>query len=139
MTKKMKYVFVNGTFDVLHRGHVELFKYAKDQGDVLIVAIDSDERVSKMKGPSRPVYTDKERKYMLENLKPVDQVFVFDTSEELEKLVSVVKPAIMVVGSDWKGKKVIGGEHAGSVKFFDRIEEYSSTEIIERITSRGDL
>ena len=139
MTKKMKYVFVNGTFDVLHRGHVELFKYAKDQGDVLIVAIDSDERVSKMKGPSRPVYTDKERKYMLEHLKPVDQVFIFDSAEELTKLVEMIKPSIMVVGADWKGKKVIGGEHAGSVKFFDRIEEYSSTEIIERITSRGDL
>lgn len=73
---------------------------------------------------------------MLENLKPVDQVFVFDTSEELEKLVSVVKPAIMVVGSDWKGKKVIGSQHAGSLKFFDRIEGYSSTEIIERFTPR---
>ena len=132
----MKYVFVNGTFDVLHRGHVELFKYAKSKGDILIAAIDSDERVSSMKGPSRPVNNEKERKYMLENLKPVDQVFVFDTSEELEKLVSVVKPAIMVVGSDWKGKKVIGSQHAGSLKFFDRIEGYSSTEIIERFTPR---
>ena len=132
----MKYVFVNGTFDVLHRGHVELFKYAKSQGDILIVAIDSDERVSSMNGPSRPVNNENERKYMLENLKPVDQVFVFDTSEELEKLVSVVKPAIMVVGSDWKGKKVIGSQHAGSLKFFDRIEGYSSTEIIERFTPR---
>ena len=91
----MKYVFVNGTFDVLHRGHVELFKYAKDQGDVLIVAIDSDERVSKMKGPSRPVYTDKERKYMLEHLKPVDQVFIFDSAEELTKLVEMIKPCLL--------------------------------------------
>lgn len=132
---KMKYVFVNGTFDVLHRGHVELLKYAKSQGDILIVAIDSDERVCSMKGPSRPVHSEKERKYMLENLKPVDQVFVFDSAEELEKLVEVIKPAIMIVGSDWKGKKVIGSEHARSLKFFDRIEGYSSTEIIQRFTS----
>ena len=128
----MKYVFVNGTFDVLHRGHVELLKYAKDQGDILIVAIDSDERVRSMKGSSRPVHSEKERKYMLENLKPVDQVFVFESSEELEKLVEVIKPAIMIVGSDWKGRKVIGSEHAKSLRFFDRIEGYSSTEIIQR-------
>jgi rfaE bifunctional protein nucleotidyltransferase chain/domain len=135
----MKYVFVNGTFDVLHRGHVELLKHAKDQGDILIVAIDSDERVKSMKGPSRPIYTDKERKYMLEHLDPVDQVFIFDSPEELEKLVEVIKPAIMIVGSDWKGRKVIGSEHAKSLKFFDRIEGYSSTEIIQRVTSGGDV
>ena len=130
----MKYVFVNGTFDVLHRGHVELLKYAKEQGDILIVAIDSDERVRSMKGRSGPVHGEKERKYMLENLKPVDQVFVFESTEELEKLVEVIKPAIMIVGSDWKGRKVIGSEHAKSLKFFDRIEGYSSTEIIQRFT-----
>jgi D-beta-D-heptose 7-phosphate kinase/D-beta-D-heptose 1-phosphate adenosyltransferase len=131
----MKYVFVNGTFDVLHRGHLELLKFAKSQGNILIVAIDSDERVRSMKGPSRPVHSEKERKYMLENLKPVDQVFIFDSAEELEKLVEVIKPAIMIVGSDWKGKKVIGSEHAKSLKFFDRIEGYSSTEIIQRFTT----
>jgi D-beta-D-heptose 7-phosphate kinase/D-beta-D-heptose 1-phosphate adenosyltransferase len=135
----MKYVFVNGTFDVLHRGHVELLKYAKEQGDILIVAIDSDERVRSMKGPSRPVHGEKERKYMLESLKPVDQVFVFESSEELEKLVEVIKPAIMIVGSDWKGRKVIGSEHAKSLKFFDRIEGYSSTEIIQRFAPGGDV
>lgn len=87
-----------------------------------------------MKGSSRPVHGEKERKYMLESLKPVDQVFVFESSEELEKLVEVIKPAIMIVGSDWKGRKVIGSEHAKSLKFFDRIEGYSSTEIIQRFT-----
>lgn len=92
-----------------------------------------------MKGSSRPVHSEKERKYMLENMKPVDQVFVFESSEELEKLVEVIKPAIMIVGSDWKGRKVIGSEHAKSLKFFDRIEGYSSTEIIQRFTPGGDV
>jgi bifunctional ADP-heptose synthase (sugar kinase/adenylyltransferase) len=76
---------------------------------------------------------------MLEHLNPVDQVFIFDSPEELEKLVEVIKPAIMIVGSDWKGRKVIGSEHAKSLKFFDRIEGYSSTEIIQRFTSGGDV
>jgi len=76
---------------------------------------------------------------MLEHLDPVDQVFIFDSPEELEKLVEVIKPAIMIVGSDWKGRKVIGSEHAKSLKFFDRIEGYSSTEIIQRVTSGGDV
>ena len=132
----MKKVFVNGTFDVLHRGHLELLNYAKTLGDFLYVAIDSDERVREKKGSSRPVNSLNERIFMLQNLKAVDHVMHFSCDKSLEGLVKIIKPDIMVVGSDWKGKSVIGSYHAAELKFFDRINEYSSTKIIQSIIDR---
>jgi rfaE bifunctional protein nucleotidyltransferase chain/domain len=130
-------VFVNGTFDVLHRGHLLLLNYAKSLGDVLYVAIDTDERVKEKKGPSRPVNSLDERMFMLENLKAVDHVMSFSNDKSLESLVKILKPDIMVVGSDWKDKSVIGSYYAAKVIFFDRIDEYSTTKIIQSIIDRG--
>ena len=132
----MKKVFVNGTFDLLHRGHLELLNFAKSKGDYLIVAIDTDERVKEKKGLSRPVYHQEERKFFLENLKSVDKVYMFSSEFELESLVNFVKPDIMIVGSDWKGKTVIGSQYAKQLIFFDRIEDYASTNIIQSIIDR---
>lgn len=132
----MKTVFVNGTFDVLHRGHLMLLEYAKGQGDSLIVAIDTDERVKEKKGYSRPVNSESERIFMLQNLRWVDLVLSFGTDKELEKLIEIVNPDIMIVGSDWKGKPVIGSQYAKTLKFFDRIDGYSSTKIIQSIADR---
>ncbi len=132
----MKKVFVNGTFDVLHRGHLKLLNYAKSLGDFLYVAIDTDDRVKEKKGPSRPVNTLNERLFMLENLKSVDCALYFSSDESLEALVKSIKPDIMVVGSDWKGKSVIGSYYSAELKFFDRIDEYSSTQIIQSIIDR---
>lgn len=124
-------VFVNGCFDVLHRGHYELLNYAKSLGSILIVAIDSDKKVSLMKGNDRPIYPQEDRVYALESLKSVDVVHVFNTKEELEQLIETVKPDIMVVGSDWKGKEVVGSKYAKSIRFFDRIGCYSTTRTIQ--------
>jgi D-beta-D-heptose 7-phosphate kinase/D-beta-D-heptose 1-phosphate adenosyltransferase len=132
----MKKVFVNGTFDVLHRGHLKLLNYAKSLGDFLYVAIDTDDRVKEKKGLSRPVNTLNERLFMLENLKSVDCALYFSSDESLEALVKNIKPDIMVVGSDWKGKSVIGSYYSAELKFFDRIDEYSSTQIIQSIIDR---
>lgn len=132
----MKTVFVNGTFDVLHRGHLMLLEYAKGQGDSLIVAIDTDKRVKEKKGYSRPVNSESERIFMLQNLRWVDLVLSFGTDKELEKLIEIVNPDVMVVGSDWKGKPVIGSQYAKTLKFFDRIDGYSSTKIIQSIADR---
>jgi rfaE bifunctional protein nucleotidyltransferase chain/domain len=133
----MKKVFVNGTFDVLHTGHLLLFEYAKSFGDHLIVAIDSDERVKEKKGPTRPINSLLDRAFMLSNLYHVDEVRTFDSDEDLEELVKYYKPDIMVVGSDWKNKPVIGSQYAKELKFFDRIDEYSSTKTIQSIIDRG--
>ena len=130
----MTKIIVNGTFDILHVGHLKLFEYAKSLGDHLTVAIDTDERIKSKKGPSRPVNNQYERKLMLEFLKPVDEVVVFGSDQEL---IDIIKQYdIMVKGSDYKGKSVIGETYCKQVIYFDRIEEYSTTKKIKSITDR---
>lgn len=133
----MTKVFVNGTFDVLHRGHLALLNYAKSLGDYVVVGIDTDERVREKKGSSRPVNRTEDRALMLINLKSVDEVKYFGTDDELKDLIKSVKPDIMVVGSDWKDKSVIGSYYTTKLLFFDRIDEYSTTKIIQGIIDRG--
>jgi rfaE bifunctional protein nucleotidyltransferase chain/domain len=127
----MKKVWVNGCFDVLHRGHIELLKFAKSQGTFLIVGIDTDERVKKMKGIFRPFNNQEDRLFFLESIKYVDHVEFFDTDEALEKKIFYFQPDVMVVGSDYKDKKVIGSQHAKELIFFNRIHGYSTTKILE--------
>ena len=131
-----KSVFVNGTFDVLHLGHLALLNYAKSLGDKLFVAIDSDERVRQLKGSTRPIYDVYQRKVMLLNIKAVDEVEIFSNDEELEMWIKQINPSIMVVGSDWRNKTVIGSQYAKRLEFFERIDEYSSTKTIQDIINR---
>ena len=126
-------VWTNGCFDVLHRGHIELFKYAKSLGNELFVGIDSDEKVKLDKGEGRPINKLADRIIMLKSIKYIDEVFSFDNSHQLETLISVITPDIMVIGSDWKNKKVIGQDFTNKLVFFDRIGNYSTTNILERI------
>ena len=129
----MKKVVVNGTFDIIHPGHLALLNYAKSLGDVLIVAIDSDSRVRELKGPQRPINPQDERKLLLENLRAVDQVVIFNSSSELVDIVK--KCAIMVKGSDYKGKSVIGEANCQEVIYYDRTE-HSTTKKIQSIIDR---
>ena len=133
----METIFVNGTFDLLHPGHVSLLTWAKSLGDYLIVGIDTDDRVREKKGSTRPIYNQTDRGIMLVSLSAVDEVRYFDSDESLENLVKEVKPDIIVVGSDWKGKTIIGSYYAAELKFFDRIEEYATTKTIQSIIDRG--
>tara|TARA_R110002110_G_scaffold25679_12_gene95076 strand:- start:165 stop:557 length:393 start_codon:yes stop_codon:yes gene_type:complete len=124
-------VWTNGCFDVLHRGHIQLFEYARHMGDKLIVGIDSDVKVANDKGPNRPINTQEDRKYLLESIRHIDEVKVFNSSAELEGFIKQINPDIMVIGSDWKEKRVVGAEFAKKVLFFDRIANYSTTNILE--------
>ncbi len=123
-------IWVNGCFDILHRGHFELFNFAKSLGDILIVGIDDDEKITKDKGKGRPYNKLEDRVYALESLKAIDKVMVFNNREHLEWLVSSISPDIIVVGSDWRGKEIVGGDHAREIIYFDRIGNYSTTDIL---------
>jgi D-beta-D-heptose 7-phosphate kinase/D-beta-D-heptose 1-phosphate adenosyltransferase len=129
-------IIVNGTFDILHRGHIELLEYAKSLGDRLLVCIDSDLRVKELKGPTRPINNQYDRVYMLTALKCVDLVWTFDSAEELIDQIKLFKPDIMVKGSDYRGKPIVGEHLIKEMKFYDLVSEYSTTNIIQRITDR---
>ena len=133
----MTTVMVNGTFDILHPGHVALLNTARSYGDYLIVAIDTDRRVKELKGETRPINDQTFRRIMLSNLKSVDVVEFFDSKDELIKLMQVYKPDVYVKGSDWKHDKGSTAEqYCKEVIYYDRIGNYSTTGLIQRITDR---
>jgi len=133
----MKKVIVNGTFDILHLGHLRLLEYARSFPDSYVyVLIDSDRRVKEIKGPDRPVHNEYERSSFLFALKAVDRVDVFDTDQELVDYIKNYAPDVMVKGSDYRNKPIIGAEFCKQIKFYDRLERYSTTNKIQDIINR---
>ncbi|MBC7713837.1 MAG: D-glycero-beta-D-manno-heptose 1-phosphate adenylyltransferase [Rhizobacter sp.] len=112
--KGKKIVFTNGCFDILHLGHVEYLNEARAQGDLLVVAINSDESVSKIKGPDRPINNENDRASMLLNLKAVDCVQVFTEETPLE-IIKLIGPKVLVKGGDWKPEQIIGSDYVASI------------------------
>jgi len=129
-------VVVNGTFDILHPGHLALLNYAKSLGAFLLVCIDTDRRVRELKGDTRPVNNETDRKTLLLNIKAVDQVELFDSDEELIEILKAYQPDIMVKGSDYKDQHIVGKSYCKSIEFFERIHEYSTTNTIQDIVNR---
>jgi D-beta-D-heptose 7-phosphate kinase/D-beta-D-heptose 1-phosphate adenosyltransferase len=125
----MKIIWTNGCFDILHVGHIELFKYAKSLGDQLIVGIDSDARVKELKGESRPINNQFRRKILLESIKYIDKVVIFNSEDDLRSNIKNLSVDLIVVGDDYKNKGVIGAEYA-TVMFFPKIPNLSSSAII---------
>jgi rfaE bifunctional protein nucleotidyltransferase chain/domain len=132
-------IFVNGSFDLLHTGHLDLLFFAKSLGNHLHVAIDTDERIKKHKGVDRPVNPLYIRKAIMESLKPVDSVSFFDSDEDLINTIREYSPDIMVKGSDWRGKYIIGQEYCGQVIFYERVNDESTTKTIEDFIARRQL
>jgi D-beta-D-heptose 7-phosphate kinase/D-beta-D-heptose 1-phosphate adenosyltransferase len=129
---------VNGTFDILHRGHIEMLNFAKSKGDKVLVAIDTDRRVQELKGEDRPINNQEDRKFHLENLKAVDGVMLFDSKEELIEIMKGWQPDVYVKGSDWKkDKPSTAEEYCKEVIYYDRVGEYSTTNTIQNIINRG--
>ena len=129
-------IVVNGTFDILHRGHIELLEHARSLGEHLLVLIDTDSRVTELKGSTRPINNQSDRAYMLQSLQCVDAVWTFNSEEELENILEMYQPDIMVKGSDYQGKRIVGAQYCKEIKFVDLVSGYSTTNIIQRITDR---
>ena len=125
-------VWCNGTFDILHPCHIELFKVGKSLGKKLIVATDTDEKIRKDKGAFKPINNLCDRVSMLQAIKYIDQVLYFDTREELEGLIKMYMPDILLLGDDWQGGDVVGKEYARDIRFLPRLN-YSTTKIITKI------
>ena len=123
--------FTNGCYDILHVGHLKLLQYLKNRCDYVIVGIDSDQRVKKLKGPSRPFNNQQDRKFMLESLTFVDKVVIFNSEEDLCNLIIAEAPDLMVVGNDYKNRHVVGSEHAKKIEFFEKVSGYSTTKILQ--------
>ena len=128
--------FTNGCFDILHVGHINLIKYLKQNCDFVTIGIDSDNRVKKLKGIDRPFNCQQDRKTMLESLRFVDRVLIFDSEQELTDMVKSINPDLMVVGSDYKNKKVVGSEYAKKIHFFEKLDGYSTTKILQYTSNR---
>ena len=128
--------FVNGCFDILHPGHLKLIEFCRSHCDFLIIGIDSDKMVQRAKGKNRPFNSQSDRKYVLENIKGVDKVFIFNSHGVLKEKLKKIKPDVMVVGEEYKERRVFGAEHVKELKFFEKIDGYSTTKTIESISNR---
>ena len=133
---KKKIVFTNGVFDLIHRGHVEYLTQAKRLGDVLIIGLNSDKSVKIIKGDKRPIVAEGDRAFVLQNLKPVDYVVIFNEDNPYN-LINIVLPDVLVKGADWKENKIIGADivksNGGIVKRIKFAAGKSSTNIIEGV------
>jgi D-beta-D-heptose 7-phosphate kinase/D-beta-D-heptose 1-phosphate adenosyltransferase len=132
-------VFTNGCFDVVHRGHIEFLKFCKLQGDIVVVGLNSDSSVKKIKGSDRPINNQYDRTAVLAALETVNYVTVFDEPDPLN-LIKKIKPDVLVKGQDWAEKGVIGAEfiesYGGKVVLAPLVEGKSSTATIEKLRSR---
>ena len=127
----MKKIWTNGCYDVLHVGHIALFEYAKSLGDQLIVGIDSDKRVKKLKGQDRPFNNELNRKRMLESIKYIDKVFIFDTTEQMCNILEYNLLDVMVIGEEYRNKPITGKHLVDQVVFFPRLGEHSTSRILK--------
>ena len=135
-SKGKKIVFTNGCFDLIHAGHVYSLQFAREQGDVLVVGLNSDKSIRSIKGPNRPILPEADRAQVLAGLESVTYVTLFN-EDTPALLVHDVRPDVLVKGEDYQNKTVAGSEDAGTVVFSPLIQGVSTSEIIRRIKERG--
>ena len=134
-----KVVFTNGCFDILHAGHVDYITKAKEKGDVLIVAVNSDSSTKRLKGDARPIVPQNERAFIISSLKPVDYVFIFEEDTPYEVIKKIV-PDVLVKGADWTPDKIVGKDiveaNGGKVETIKFVNDQSTTNIIKTVLDR---
>lgn len=135
-----KLVFTNGCFDILHRGHIDYLNKARSLGDFLFIGLNSDASVKRLKGPSRPINNEEDRKFLLENLKAIDFVEIFEEDTPLN-LIKEILPDILVKGGDWSPEKIVGSDivlaNGGRVESLQFVEGKSTTGLIEKILKQN--
>ncbi len=138
-SENKKVVFTNGVFDLIHSGHVDYLVKAKQLGNVLIVGMNSDASVKRIKGDKRPILKEDERAFIISNIKPVDYVVLFD-EDTPEKLINEIVPDVLVKGADWPIDKIVGKDvvekNGGEVKTIEFVNHQSTSKIIELISKR---
>jgi len=131
-----KIVFTNGCFDILHRGHVHYLNEARRLGDRLVIGLNADASVKRLKGESRPINSELDRKFVIENLKCVDYVVIFHEDTPLE-LIKALRPQVLVKGGDWKIEQIVGAKEViaagGEVFSLSFVDGYSTTNTINKI------
>ena len=134
--KGKKIVFTNGCFDILHLGHLKILKEAKQKGDILIVGLNSDASIKKIKGPKRPINNQKTRAMLLSNIIGVDYVVIFNEATPYN-LIKKINPDILVKGGDWKKDKIVGSDLIKKVYRVKLCLGHSTTHIINKIKKSG--
>lgn len=130
-----KVVFTNGCFDILHAGHVSVLEFSRSKGDILVVGLNSDESVRRLKGPSRPVNKQADRALVLAALESVSYVCIFKEDTPYN-LIKAVRPDVLVKGGDYKPQEIVGREFAGKVVRFALLKGRSTTGIIQKVSSK---
>ena len=137
--RNKKIVFTNGCFDILHLGHVEYLNEARALGDVLIIGLNSDESVRRLKGPDRPINIEQDRKSMLLNLRAVDCVQIFNNETPLE-IIKLISPDVLVKGGDWKVDQIVGSDvvlaKGGKVLSLMFKDGYSTSNLISAVQGK---
>jgi len=129
-----KTVWLNGSFDVLHSGHVKLFRYARmlaGPNGLVVVGTDTDERISSYKGPSRPINSLEDRIFVLSSIRYVDQVVSFSSNAELEAHISAITPDYMLIGDDYRGREIVGSQYIKKIIYITR-DDKSTSNIVNR-------
>jgi len=135
-SQSKKIVFTNGCFDIIHAGHVKYLNIAKSYGDILVVGLNSDDSIKRIKGGKRPIVPQEQRAYVLSQLKPVDMVVIFDEDTPYN-LIKAIKPDILIKGADWKIENIVGADivlsQGGSVNTVKFDYDTSTSKIIQKI------
>lgn len=141
LNQDKRIVFTNGCFDIIHRGHVEYLNEAKSLGDILFIGLNSDNSVQRLKGKERPINSEQDRKFVLENLKSVDFVELFDTDTPYD-LIEAVVPNVLVKGGDWDTENIVGSDivtlNGGTVKSLTFCDGFSTSLVIDKIKDLKD-
>lgn len=136
LRENRKIVFTNGCFDLLHAGHAHYLAEAKKLGDILVVGVNSDSSVRRIKGPKRPILPEQMRAYLVDSLKPVDYVVIFEEDTPL-RLIKAIRPHVLVKGADWQVKDIVGSDfvlsYGGKVERIEFKFQISTSQIIARV------